>query len=644
MILERTLTNGDTIKTALLDAERQKRPVTFYTRTRTMIDKFTCRDTENKPITLGRFTISGGLIYYKRSEYSWHNISLDDVLKIDISDPETAPEETPKKRELRPGDRTGIYSKESGKEYIYTGIYDTMTYNGRACVFLATDPENKNTFARWSQQDLEQRGFIIPEKEQTPKTKRGSFYTLTNAGTIKKDGYIYDSGRNKYGIDNRGTTSRPRWTVTDILSGLQIGSERPTKAAAIETALYYESKVIEQHNDPNNATMQKALAAIASAYKENPLTNDAPRRPVKYGYIIDIYPTNDGTNTNRAQISPAAYPNYIYMDIPEADLTPIMQQIRQETPKAYFIDKQTGEEIILLSAKNPKRDTTPTAKTEPKRNRIPRKFTRLYITMLTDTTAGKAGTRATVYRNKYGELVEETESGELYAANLALLRSADLVKIDKIETEEPTPDTTPARIPEESPAEESPTLYKYGMRSRGYSIAAQPAGVVAREDDPTGIYYDVIIYERELTPAEVDHYSLDPLQPAREPAQAASQDTRSTLSPGPEKDPETVTESTTASQEERPLTPHARPRRGPTSPARIASYTETHGGPKTPYKAKYKARRTHAGPPGNTHFSKSPCFVGLVSEKMTEMICNRRVGPVLAQVLGQLYTEGPPGG
>ena len=647
MILERTLTNGDTIKTALLDAERLKKRVTFYTRTRSMIDKYTCRDTENKPITLGRFTISGGLIYYKSGEYSWQNISLDDVLKIDISEPETAPEETPKKRELRPGDRTGIYSKESGKEYIFTGNYDTMTYNGRACVFLATDPENKNTFARWSQQDLEQRGFIIPEKEQTPKTKRGSFYTLTNAGTIKKDGYIYNSGRNTYGIDNRGTTSRPRWTATDILSGLQVGSERPTKAAAIETALYYESKVIEQHNDLNNATMQKALTAIADAYKNNPIDNDAPRRPVKYGYIVYKYTSTSGTA--RAAIAPAKNPDCYYMDIPESDLPRIIQQISQETPKAYFIDKTTGLDIIPEGTPA----STPTAKTESKRNRLPRKFTKLYITMLTDTTAGQAGTRATVYRNKYGELVEETESGELYAANLALLRTADLVRIDRIETEEPTPDATPADVipeespakepaaaPEESPAEDSPTLYKYGMRSRGYSIGAQPAGVAAREDDPTGIYYDIICYERELTPAELDHYSLDPLQPAPDPAQAASQDARTTLPPGPE----TVTESTN-SQPEAPAAAHdARPRRGLTSPARTASHTNTHGEPKTRYKAKYKASRSHAGPPQNPRFFKSTYFLDLVFKNPAKTKPIRFIGPVFEQVLGKVYTKGPPPG
>ena len=52
-------------------------------------------------------------------------------------------------------------------------------------------------------------------------------------------------------------------------------------------------------------------------------------------------------------------------------------------------------------------------------------------------------------------------------------------------------------------------MYKYGMRIRGFSIGCQPEGVVEREDDTTGRYWDVIIYDRKLTDDEVEHYSLD---------------------------------------------------------------------------------------------------------------------------------------
>ena len=52
--------------------------------------------------------------------------------------------------------------------------------------------------------------------------------------------------------------------------------------------------------------------------------------------------------------------------------------------------------------------------------------------------------------------------------------------------------------------------YKYGMRLRGYSPGAQPkTGFLARLDSPSDKYYDIIVYERELTVDEVHHYDLD---------------------------------------------------------------------------------------------------------------------------------------
>lgn len=52
-------------------------------------------------------------------------------------------------------------------------------------------------------------------------------------------------------------------------------------------------------------------------------------------------------------------------------------------------------------------------------------------------------------------------------------------------------------------------LYKYGMRLRGFSIGCQPMdGFVARVDDPTLRYYDIIVYDRMLTGEEVTNYEL----------------------------------------------------------------------------------------------------------------------------------------
>ena len=55
-------------------------------------------------------------------------------------------------------------------------------------------------------------------------------------------------------------------------------------------------------------------------------------------------------------------------------------------------------------------------------------------------------------------------------------------------------------------------MYKYGMRLRGFSMGCQPMrGFVERLDDPTGKYWDIIIYDRELTEKEVADYELDPI-------------------------------------------------------------------------------------------------------------------------------------
>ena len=52
--------------------------------------------------------------------------------------------------------------------------------------------------------------------------------------------------------------------------------------------------------------------------------------------------------------------------------------------------------------------------------------------------------------------------------------------------------------------------YKYGMRLRGFSPMCQPKeGFIRREDDMTGKYYDIIVYNRQLTEKEINDYELD---------------------------------------------------------------------------------------------------------------------------------------
>ena len=61
----------------------------------------------------------------------------------------------------------------------------------------------------------------------------------------------------------------------------------------------------------------------------------------------------------------------------------------------------------------------------------------------------------------------------------------------------------------EQEREGNPREYHYGMRLRGCSIGCQPNGFIRREDDVTGKYWDIIVYDRPLTNEEVEHYDLE---------------------------------------------------------------------------------------------------------------------------------------
>ena len=53
-------------------------------------------------------------------------------------------------------------------------------------------------------------------------------------------------------------------------------------------------------------------------------------------------------------------------------------------------------------------------------------------------------------------------------------------------------------------------VFKYGMRSRGFSPGCQPMqGFIERQDDVFGEYHDVLVYSRPLTGIEMTEYELD---------------------------------------------------------------------------------------------------------------------------------------
>ncbi len=53
-------------------------------------------------------------------------------------------------------------------------------------------------------------------------------------------------------------------------------------------------------------------------------------------------------------------------------------------------------------------------------------------------------------------------------------------------------------------------MHKYGMRLRGFSPFCQPMnGFIERQDDMTGRYHDILIYDRQLSDQEMRDYELD---------------------------------------------------------------------------------------------------------------------------------------
>ena len=53
-------------------------------------------------------------------------------------------------------------------------------------------------------------------------------------------------------------------------------------------------------------------------------------------------------------------------------------------------------------------------------------------------------------------------------------------------------------------------MYKYGMRLRGFSPACQPTNKLKRiEEDPSGKYYNILVYSRPLDDHEQDAFELD---------------------------------------------------------------------------------------------------------------------------------------
>lgn len=63
-------------------------------------------------------------------------------------------------------------------------------------------------------------------------------------------------------------------------------------------------------------------------------------------------------------------------------------------------------------------------------NRIPRNACKMNVILLTDTTAGNAGTVLKAEKNEFGTWIGKTKEGKSYSLFIGHLRNSDLCQIE----------------------------------------------------------------------------------------------------------------------------------------------------------------------------------------------------------------------
>ena len=236
--------------------------------------------------------------------------------------------------------------------------------------------------------------------------------------------------------------------------------------------------------------------------------------------------------------------------------------------------------------------------------------------LLTESGTLKESNARYYDRQQAMELVQEMQTAADENTKAARLDMINLGYIEAVEgpqttqtaagDETPTAANTAQQEGSQEPTEGQTALYKYGMRLRGYSIGAQPAGVVLREDDPTGAYYDIISYNVPLSQEDIKHYSLTPLEdPTTEETTTAGQTTtaaetapqEATSDAGPAADNNGTTAAETATEGPETSTPAQDTTGSDTRPPRATEEATTgHAANNTSTPATAAGDHTRPGP------------------------------------------------
>lgn len=191
-------------------------------------------------------------------------------------------------KELKKGDFTGIYSSIDGKPLYFTGVYSCMEYDGMPCVFLATDLHNNLTFCRWSQQDLNKRGFTIPpEPVRISKTamqmlqKAGAVIRWTTAAE-RKAANTDHKRMSAYIITTAAGDFYTTGTCADVREILKAAQAAPEESTPATEAT--QDTTTGAQDGPNTPESNTAGENTTGA---NKAPEEATSETTKYYYIVE---------------------------------------------------------------------------------------------------------------------------------------------------------------------------------------------------------------------------------------------------------------------------------------------------------------------------------------------------------------------
>ena len=172
-------------------------------------------------------------------------------------------------KEIKRGDFTGIYSQIDGKPLFYTGQYDYMECDGLPCVWLATDIHNNLTFSRWSQQELNKRGWTIPPRPV--EISKTAMQMIDKAGAVIR--WTTAEERQQANTDHKRqspyiltTANGGQWyttgTCADVREVLKLAAEdtttRPQEAPTAPATTPAGGTTTEAETAPQEATSEAA--------------------------------------------------------------------------------------------------------------------------------------------------------------------------------------------------------------------------------------------------------------------------------------------------------------------------------------------------------------------------------------------------